>query len=392
MASTQPWWQELPEDFHRHAHRTVLDDKHALKVRGSAALDMVMRTGLATAVLTAMTPNLLSKERRDLEQHLADFYREMADAADADKVFQRPPRSVKVRSRPAGILDFPPRGIAAEMLEFTSPYVALHPEMRAAYADLPHNHRAAAQHWRHPEGPRPTLIFVHGYSMDAYWVNRLMFSLQWFYRKGYDILLYTLPFHGSRRAPGDLFSGYGYFSKGFAHSNEAMLQAVHDLRVFMDYLEDSGVPAMGLSGLSLGGYITALTAAVDDRLAFAIPNAPVVLPADMMMEWQPLNWVFRVLQAQGGPGITEMRHAGALHCPLTYRPKISADRLLVIGGAGDRFTGPRYVNLLHEHWAGSRLHWFPGNHVMHLQQREYLRLMRVFMDEACSRPHTRISA
>ena len=53
---------------------------------------------------------------------------------------------------------------------------------------------------------------------------------------------------------------------------------------------------------------------------------------------------------------------------------------MVIGGAGDRFTSPRFVSLLHQHWAGSDVHWFPGNHLLHLQQGRYLRLMKKFMD------------
>lgn len=386
-SSSLPWWQQLPEDFHTRPHYTALDERHPFKVRGTAALDVLLRTGLATAVMAAMAPNLLSPARRERELALMDFYKALADHPDTEQVFIAPPRDVEISRQTPGLLDYQPKGVQRiDLLGFESPYQALNPAVRDAYVRFPHNQRVVAQHWRHADGPRPTLIFIHGYFLDAYWVNSLMFSLRWFHRKGYDILLYTLPFHGSQRGPFDPFSGYGYFAHGFAHVNEAMLQAVHDLRIWMNYLEDSGVPAMGVSGLSLGGYITALAAAVDARLAFAIPNAPVVLPTDMLMEWQPLNWMFRGLLPRAGLSLTDMRHFTALHCPLTYAPRLAASRLLVIGGAGDRFTSPRYVNLLHEHWAGSRMHWFPGNHVLHLHQGEYLHLMRRCMDDACRRP------
>jgi pimeloyl-ACP methyl ester carboxylesterase len=84
--------------------------------------------------------------------------------------------------------------------------------------------------------------------------------------------------------------------------------------------------------------------------------------------------------AADGAGIQELRHALALHSPLSYTPKIEPQRLLIIGGAGDRLTPPRFVRLLHEHWQGSELHWFPGNHIVHLQQGTYLKRMRQFMD------------
>ncbi|MDP2227722.1 MAG: alpha/beta hydrolase family protein [Moraxellaceae bacterium] len=380
------WWQVLPPDFYRQPHRTEMDDRHPFKVQATAAADVLMRTGLASTVMLAMLPQLLSRERREQELAWVSFYQEQAHGR-ADEVFRAPPSGVEVFRGTPGLLGSfgaRPPDARVDRLRFFSPYEALNPALRADYRAFTQNHHVAAEHWRHPDGPRKTLIFLHGYFLDAYWINSLMFSLRWFYAQGYDILLYTLPFHGSRRAPFEPFSGFGYFSNGMAHVNEAMLQAIHDLRVWMDYLEGEGVTTMGVSGLSLGGYLSALATSVEPRLKFAIPNAPVVLPMDMIMEWPPLSVAYRHLLAPHGLDIVALRHFMALHCPLTYTPVIEPERLLVIGGAGDRFTAPRYVNLLHEHWAGSQMHWFPGNHVFHLQQREYLRLMRDFMNRCCA--------
>ena len=87
---------------------------------------------------------------------------------------------------------------------------------------------------------------------------------------------------------------------------------------------------------------------------------------------------------RNGVGIQDQRRYMAVHAALTYKPMVDPRRLLIIGGAGDRFTPPRYVKLLHEHWAGSQLHWFPGNHIMHLKQRDYLHFMKRFMDDCCA--------
>jgi pimeloyl-ACP methyl ester carboxylesterase len=220
--------------------------------------------------------------------------------------------------------------------------------------------------------------------LDSYGLNSAMFSLGWFYKKGYDILLYTLPFHGHRKDWLHPFSGFGFFAHGFAHINEAMLQSVYDLRILMNYLEHSGVTKMGISGLSLGGYISALTACADSRPAFVIPNAPAVSLADMVREWAPMSRILGQIMPRNGISIRKQRHYMAIHTPLTYQPKVDTDRLLIIGGAGDRFTPPRYVKLLHEHWAGSQMHWFPGNHIMHLKKSNYLHLMKRFMDDCCT--------
>jgi pimeloyl-ACP methyl ester carboxylesterase len=378
--ASMPWWQQLPEDFHLSVQETDIDHRHALKIKGTAALDIVLRTGLATAVLGAMAPNIFSSERLRRDMALMPFYAELADHGDPALVFATPPDDIPIQRSKAPLLGYRPGSIPCELLTFTSPYRTLNPAVRADYASHHANHQVYAQHWTHPSGPRPTLIFTHGFVADSYALNSIGFSLRWFYKKGYDILLYTLPFHGYRQGRLHPFSGFGYFANGFAQVNEAMLQSVHDLRILMNYLQARGVPSMGASGLSLGGYITALTACADDRLAFAIPNAPVVCPIDMLMEWAPLSHVFRYALPRLGLSVTQMRHLSAIHSPLNYAPQLPADRLLIIGGAGDRFTAPRYVKLLHEHWAGSQLHWFPGNHVLHLHQGSYLRLMRQCMD------------
>jgi len=107
----------------------------------------------------------------------------------------------------------------------------------------------------------------------------------------------------------------------------------------------------------------------------------------MAREWLPMRWLLHAVMRRNGIDVEDLRHALALHSPLSYSPRIAPERLLIIGGAGDRLTPPRFVHLLHQHWQGSALHWFPGNHVVHLQQGVYLKLMRRFMDR-----HTRTGA
>ncbi|ARU59341.1 hypothetical protein OLMES_5361 [Oleiphilus messinensis] len=373
-----PWWYSLPIDYHQHPVSSPLDQSHRFHVRTSAAIDHVLKNGLATGVLLAM---LASLRKRPLKAQIdeMDLYRELADRGDPQAVFQPPPAQVNVRvSRPSK----PVKGIDSCTLRFDSDFEAINPVLRDRIASQTRNRVAEARHWRHPDGPRPTLIFLHGYTLDAYWINSAMFSLRWFYEQGWDVLLYTLPFHGSRRERGDPFSGYGFFNHGFAETNEAMLQAIHEVRTFMQYLRKEGVETIGISGLSLGGYLSALTAAVEPDLAFVIPNAAVISPADMLMEWGPLRTAFQRMLPKVGLDLVDVRHATAIHSPLTWTPVVPPERLLIIAGAGDRFTAPRYQKLLHEHWAGSHIHWFPGNHVMHLQQRDYLQLMREMMRQS----------
>lgn len=379
----QLWWLKLPEDFTRNPHITDIDLNHKFKIKGSAALDGVLRTGLGSAVLAAMIPTLSSSARMKKDIQNLQFYNEFVDRGDPKAVFAQPLKDIKIIRERLPHIHYLPEDAIIESLRTESTFQTLNPEIRAEFAELHRNIPAVAQHWRHPDGPRPTLIFTHGFFVDAYWFNSKMFSLGWFYKQGYDILLNKLPFHGQRRRKEDIYSGMGFFSNGFAFMNEAFLQSVYDLRVWMDYLEAQGVTAMGASGYSIGGYTTALVASIDERLKFAIPNAPAVLIIDMIKGWSPLNLAVAHMMKKNQLSLRDFRYLTAIHCPLTWQPVISADRLMVIGGAGDRFTAPQFVNALHQHWPGSEMHWFPGNHLMHLNQPTYLRLMKKFMDKCC---------
>jgi hypothetical protein len=74
MQQPAPWWHHLPDDYYRHAVPTHLDPKFPLKVHGSAAMDRVLRTGLAAMVSSALTPLLAFPDirRRELDA-LADL-------------------------------------------------------------------------------------------------------------------------------------------------------------------------------------------------------------------------------------------------------------------------------------------------------------------------------
>ena len=342
---------------------------------GTVAADYALRTALSTVLAGAAVagaPAML--RRRDAMQ--LDFYADLADRHDASAVFE-PPGRVRVRSTPGrgpGV-----DGGRVELLRFRSPYVARNPAIRREYSRHENNTTARAQHWRHESGPRPTLVVVHGFGASPAWFNAMFFSLREVFASGWDVLMYTLPFHGSRQAQRMPGNGLELFVHGLATLSEAMIHAVHDLRAFVDHLVDGGAPRIGLTGLSLGGYITALTAAVDDRLDFAVPNAPVVWMPSLQETWFPANVTGRVLRTLARIDDEDIARALAVHSPLTYTPVLPRDRLMVVAGLGDRLAPPEQSIMLWEHWGHPELHWFPGSHVIHVGRDGYRRAMRKLM-------------
>jgi len=375
------WWETLPPDFPRAPEAFELRIADKVRVGATAAADVLIRTAGACLVGGLALPIGFrpAELRRSLED--SDFYGAFAKSGDATKFFRPPPSGVRVRaSRPDVAVRFEPEDGVCETLRFDSPFMPVNPRLHRRYLKHRKNRVAHARYWRHHGGPRPTIIAIHGFSADLYLVNEWFFALPWFYRMGCDVMLFTLPFHGVRQTARSPFSGHGYFAGGPAQINEAVAQSVMDLQILIDWLHRTrGVEKVGVTGVSLGGFTTSMLASVEPRLSFAVPNVPVVSLADIVMEWQPIGAAidagFRML----GKDITDARYLLAASTPLSYPPAIAKERLLIVGGVGDRLAPPKHSRILWEHWDRCAIHWFPGSHLLHLDRGHYLEEMAIFL-------------
>ncbi|MDF1822210.1 MAG: alpha/beta hydrolase family protein [Alcanivoracaceae bacterium] len=375
----QPWWEHLPEDFYRYPDAFAMPAALRRKVGFTVALDQLTRTGLASLVAAASSPAMLlgNSLQEDLRQQ--DFYESLLASGDRYQFFREPQPVSHFRESPVRRYHFHPSDGENVTVRFESPFQTVNPALRERYAAHRENATAWAQHWRHHDGPRPTLVVVHGFVADPYWLNARFLALPWFYKQGFDVLLYTMPFHGRRKSRLSPFSGAEFFAGGVSHINEAFAQTIHDLRIYLRYLRQRGVDRIGATGISLGGYTTGLLAAIDDQLSFAIPNVPVTSLFDLVPGWFPLSAEVRLLMRRAGISLKDLRHATAVHSPLTWSCQLPRDRRLIIGGVGDRFAPPKQAWMLWKHWEECGLHWFPGNHLLHLDQGRYLREMSQFM-------------
>jgi pimeloyl-ACP methyl ester carboxylesterase len=172
------------------------------------------------------------------------------------------------------------------------------------------------------------------------------------------------------------------FAHGPAHFNEAMAHAVHDFRLFMDHLLAEGAPQVAVTGLSLGGYVSSILAAVEERLTVVVPNAPVTRVASLARQWFPANILLDAGLWLGRIPWDEFEAALDVTSPLNYHPVVPRERRMIIGGLGDRLAPPEQSRWLWEHWDRPRLHWFPGNHILHAGRGAYLKEMLSFMRAA----------
>jgi len=351
-------------------------------LEAAAVSDLALRTAVASVLTTTVTPAVIaSSVRFGSERDSLRFYAELGAERDPAKSFPAPTEPPRVSSRPANRLAERFSGATVDNISFPSSFRAINPAMRARWSAWESNNVVHAQHWRHDDGPHPTLCVIHGFMGSSYLANGRFFTLPWYYRSGYDVLMYTLPFHGRRAEKLSPFSGFGYFADGLRGFAEAMAQAVHDFRSIIDYLRDTGVDRIALTGISLGGYTSALVASVEDRLEAVIPNCPVVTPAKMFDEWFPANKLMGLGLRLSNISRDELVAGLSYHCPLNYRPVVPKDRRMIITGLGDRMAPPDQAVALWEHWNRCALHWFPGSHVLHVSQLDYLRRMTQFLQQ-----------
>jgi pimeloyl-ACP methyl ester carboxylesterase len=381
------WGGQVPSGANPLPPRSALSPRQRLVVDASAIGDLALRTCVSSILATTVAPSVVanavthSSAGAASERSRLSFYAELAAERDPAKSFPAPTEPPRVSSRPASPLTEYIAGGTVANIAFASSFQAINPAMRKQWSTLRANNIVRAQHWRHDDGPRPTLCVIHGFMGSSYLLNGRFFALPWYYRAGYDVLMYTLPFHGRRAERFSPFSGFGYFATGLSGFAEAMAQAVHDFRCILDYLRHTGVDRIALTGISLGGYTSALLASVDDRLEAVIPNCPVVTPATMFEQWFPANKLVGVGLRLTNIGPDELNAGLSYHCPLNYRPLVPKERRMIITGLGDRMAPPDQAVMLWNHWDRPALRWFPGSHVLHVSQLDYLRRMTGFLHE-----------
>ncbi len=293
---------------------------------------------------------------------------------DPSRLFRAAEDVPEVERRPRRLFGLP----ACESLRWPSEVVAFYPKELGTRAADPtaRNAHARAYLWRHGDPGRTTVVCVHGYrggfpALDgrAFDVGRL------FHRLGLDVTLAVLPYHGARTPEGTT-SGIPFLNDPL-RTLEGVAQGIADLRRLVRWLRSEGAGAVGVMGMSLGGYMAALLASLEPGLAFAVPVIPVASFADIFWERAGLRGEHDDAR-RAGIELELLRRVFSPHCPLSHRPLVPPERRMVIAGEGDRIVPPEHPEALAVHW-GTDVQWFPGGHLAQLGRERALEGMIAFI-------------
>jgi len=231
--------------------------------------------------------------------------------------------------------------------------------------DLPHAEASPVlvEHWVHEDRrPRATVLALHGFTMGWPRIDGFVLFAGELFRNGYDVALMTLPFHGPRTPKDARFSGERLAAPHVGRLNEGMRQAVFEVHATCRWLREESEAPVGLLGLSLGGYVSALMASLVEDLAFVVPIVPPVCMGDLAWRFYTRSRQYR---NRSTPPFSydELRRMYRVHSPLAFAPRIDKQRLLIVAGRGDQIVPPEHPHSLWQHWDQPDIYWFSGSHL-----------------------------
>jgi dienelactone hydrolase len=205
---------------------------------------------------------------------------------------------------------------------------------------------------------RPAVIVLHilgaDFALSRYLAARLA-------DRGVAALFVKLPYYGERRPPGEPRQ---FLSADIERSIGAMRQGICDVRRAAAWLAvrpEIDPERLGVTGISLGGIIAAVAAAVDPTL-----NRSVLMLAggDLgQILWQmPESARYRALWIESGRTRADLKVLTDPFDPLTYADRLAGKRLLMIAGNADEVVPPASTRALWRAAGRPPIVWYDCGH------------------------------
>jgi dienelactone hydrolase len=287
-------------------------------------------------------------------------------------------------------------GLESDDIWFPSLHRPIEPHFARRYRRYRANHTVWGR-WVRPvrrAAQRPRLVYLHGFMQPETPIEEVTLLTTLATRLGVEVVQVQPPYHGRRRPRGSRFDGELYWTADVVRSLEALRQSILDARTVLAWLLDQDDRPVGVTGLSLGGALTAALTCLEPRFAFSIPLIGHMDLAAILADVPVLEGVRHELAALGfGPA-----QLGALFERFGWNelpPAIPRERIHIFAAREDHFFRPERVEAMWRRWGEPRIDWYPCSHmgfITHLP--EVIPRMRELVDEVAgrSRPDARLSA
>ena len=220
---------------------------------------------------------------------------------------------------------------------------------------------------------RPAVIAVHGYMGGQWLIEENVWPIDWLLRRGLDVALPVLPLHAQRA--GSHRGAPAFPSSDPRLTNEGFRQAVTDIRAIVRWLRERGAPKVGIMGMSLGGYTSALTATVTDEIDFVMPMIPLASIADFAREQGRLGRS----AAEEYEQHAALERANWVVSPLARPLSLAKTRALVVAAENDRITPVAHASRLARHFDCAMV-TIAGGHLLQIGRAEAFRALAAMLE------------
>lgn len=225
------------------------------------------------------------------------------------------------------------------------------------------NRTASAWLLRHRGRPRPWVVCIHGFGTGSVFMDLVSFHAGHLHDElGVNVAAIVLPMHGSRKP--NRFSGEEFLGFDLMNSVHGLTQSLWDVRRLLTWVRQQDPTGVGVFGVSLGGLMTALTAALEADLDLVLAGIPMIDFPDLIRHHAPRHLHLRSIEHHILDGTAQDVHR--VVSPLAMSTAAPARSRAIFAGLGDRMATAEQAHRLWAHWEEPEICWFPGNHVGYL--------------------------
>jgi len=230
-----------------------------------------------------------------------------------------------------------------------------------------------------------SVILVHGWRMNNF---NILFDIymKTFMEHKYNFYTFTLPHHFERSLENSLYNGEFMVSANIDRTLLSVKQAISDLRAMIRYLKEKNEKVI-LIGISLGGFITNLTAVLEDRIDALIS----IMYANSLAfsVWKSLPGKYMKIDFEAhGFTYKQLKKYWAITNPSNFKPIIPKENILLFSGIHDTYVLNEDTDYLWEAWDKPQRLLYPSGHAgMVICRNEIRRKSMEFLRERLESDH-----